>query len=140
MNMKYNSEILKQKLIDIFNSYPEISLVYLFGSYAINNTGPISDLDIAVLWSENEKTILLKTLELGNKIADKLNDENIQIVPLNNQALSFCFNVINTGICLYGKEETRIKFETSILNQYLDFKYFAEQYNKSFRQHILGKE
>ena len=136
--VKYTPEILNKKLKNIFNEYSTISLVYLFGSYATNNIGPMSDLDIAVLWSEKEKSILIKSCELGNKIANELNDENLQVVPLNDQALSFCFNVINTGICIYGREEMRVRYETSILNQYLDFKYFAQQYNECFRQRVLG--
>ncbi|MDI6641377.1 MAG: nucleotidyltransferase domain-containing protein [Elusimicrobiota bacterium] len=137
MDKVYTSEILKEKLVNIFKSYPLISLVYLFGSYATKNIGPMSDLDIAILWAEEEKSYLVKSCELGNKIADTLNDENIQVVPLNDQGLSFCFNVIYTGICIYGSEELRVKFETSILNQYLDFKYFAEMYNKSFEKRVL---
>ncbi|MFH2070729.1 MAG: nucleotidyltransferase domain-containing protein [Elusimicrobiota bacterium] len=135
----YNPEVLREKLTNVFNKYSNISLVYLFGSSVSGNVGPMSDLDIAVLYEENEKLSILNLCELGNKIADILGDENIQVVPLNEQSLSFSFNVINTGICIYGSEEKRVRFETSILNQYLDFKFFADQYNRMFKNQYSGK-
>jgi predicted nucleotidyltransferase len=135
----YSPEILKQKLGKVFKSFGGVSLVYLFGSQVTGKTGVMSDLDIGILWDEKEKAVMIKSCEIGNKIADILKDENIQVVPLNEQGLSFCFNVIKFGICIFGNESKRVRYETSILNQYLDFQYFASQYNQSFSGHILGK-
>ena len=135
----YTPEILKQKLGEIFKRFGGVSLVYLFGSQVTGKTGEMSDLDIGILWDEKEKAIMIKSCELGNKIADILKDENIQVVPLNEQGLSFCFNVIKFGVCIFGDESKRVKYETSILNQYLDFHYFANQYNQSFSRHISEK-
>jgi len=38
-----------ESLEDLFEDYPYIASAYLFGSYASGRTGPMSDVDIAVL-------------------------------------------------------------------------------------------
>jgi len=38
-----------EKLHAIFKEYPYIACAYLFGSFASGKTGPMSDMDIAIL-------------------------------------------------------------------------------------------
>ena len=38
-----------EKLRDLFEDYPYIASAYLFGTYASNKAGPMSDVDIAIL-------------------------------------------------------------------------------------------
>jgi len=135
---RYDSQFLRKKLSPLFTK-SRIILAYLFGSQAKGEIGPMSDIDIAVLWNKDEKEKLKKSLLLQSQIKERLQAENIEAGSLNDQALSFCYNVIKDGICIFGKEKDRVEYETSILNEYLDFSYLAEEYNRAFTE-AIGKE
>lgn len=45
--------------IKLFENYPEIKLVYLFGSQAEGKTGPMSDYDFAIYFDEKTKMNIL---------------------------------------------------------------------------------
>jgi len=130
---KYDLQVLREKLSPLFTKSGVI-LAYLFGSQAKGEIGPMSDIDIAVLWNKEEKEKLKKSLLLQSRIKERLRTEYIEVGSLNDQALSFCYNVIKDGICIFGKEKDRVEYETSILNEYLDFSYLAEEYNRAFTQ------
>jgi len=130
---KYDLQVLREKLSPLFTKSGVI-LAYLFGSQAKGEIGPMSDIDIAVLWNKEEKEKLKKSLLLQSRIKERLRTECIEVGSLNDQALSFCYNVIKDGICIFGKEKDRVEYETSILNEYLDFSYLAEEYNRAFTQ------
>ncbi|MDO9288280.1 MAG: nucleotidyltransferase domain-containing protein [Thermodesulfovibrionales bacterium] len=53
MSIIRNMNLDMEKLKDIFKDYPYIASAYLFGSYAKGRTGPMSDVDIAVLLKDN---------------------------------------------------------------------------------------
>lgn len=124
-------EFLRRILGPIF-AKSQVKLAYLFGSHAKGQVGPMSDLDIAILWEEKEPTPMLKSLLLQRQIKDCLGTEKIEVGPLNNQDMSFCFSVISEGECLYGDEKVRVEYEADLLNEYLDFQFFAEAYNRAF--------
>ena len=132
---KYDSQFLREKLCPFFTKSGVI-LAYLFGSQVKGEIGPMSDIDIAVLWNKDEKEKLKKSLFLQSQIKERLRAESIEVGSLNGQALSFCYHVIKDGICIFGKEKDRVEYETFILNEYLDFSYLAEQYNRAFTQAI----
>ena len=132
---RYDLQFLREKLSPLFTK-SGIILAYLFGSRAKGEIGPMSDIDIAVLWKEEEKDKLKKSLLLQSRMKERLRTEYIEVGSLNDQALSFCYNVIKDGICIFGKEKHRVEYETSVLNEYLDFSYLAEEYNRAFTQAI----
>jgi predicted nucleotidyltransferase len=126
---------LKKQLSEIFSRYG-VKLVYFFGSQYAGHPGPLSDLDLAVLWDVSEKTPMLQSLALQDEVAAKLNDSSVEIGPLNGQNTSFMYTVIAGGICIYGQEEDRVRYETRVLNEYLDFSYLADAYNRAFYQSV----
>jgi len=135
---RYDWQFLREKLSPLFTK-SRVILAYLFGSQAKGEIGPMSDIDIAVLWNKDEKEKLKKSLLLQSRIKERLRAECIEVGPLNDQALSFCYQVIKDGICIFGKEKDRVEYETFILNEYLDFSYLAEEYNRAFTE-AIGKE
>jgi predicted nucleotidyltransferase len=102
----------------------------LFGSQAVGHTGPLSDVDLAVLWSEDESSPMLASVKLQQSIRDRLQDERVEVGPLNTQGIGFCFQVIRDGICLYGTERERVRFETRVLNEYHDLSAWLELHEK----------
>lgn len=132
---RYDLQLVREKLSPFFTK-SRVILAYLFGSQVKGEIGPMSDIDIAVLWNKDEKEKLKKSLLLQSRIKERLRAEYIEVGSLNDQTLSFCYNVIKDGICIFGNEKDRVEYETSILNEYLDFSYLAEEYNRAFSQAI----
>lgn len=128
---KYSKETLRKKLYPVFRN-SGIKLAYLFGSQAKGKTGPLSDVDIALLWPHAKDSVMLSSIELQAKIRLLLKDENIELGALNNQAISFCYQVIKDGYCIFGREKDRAAYETRAVSEYLDFLYFANQYDRIF--------
>jgi predicted nucleotidyltransferase len=48
-------QLLVEKLQDLLKEFPEISLVYLFGSQVTGETGPMSDYDLAIVEDSQDR-------------------------------------------------------------------------------------
>ena len=102
------------------NNEPYIELAYLFGSHAADTEGPISDYDIAVLFSKTVPPE--KTYGMAHKLATLLMTERVDMVVLNRAPIELRYAVVATGIVIYEvNPAVRIEFEASTLSCYGDF-------------------
>lgn len=113
------------------SSYPLISAVYLFGSFAKERETSTSDIDFALLLEENEE--IEKKAFLAYEIEKRLGFiAPVEVIILNDQNLLFKFQVIKEGRIIYeAKRDLRVRFETCVLREYhrLEFHIkFFEQY------------
>ena len=124
------NEIQKEKLREVFQSCPQIKLVYLFGSQARGETGPLSDYDFAVYFDEKDpKKMFDIKLELMGQLSTILRTDGIDIAILNlSEMPEFKFNVIKEGELIYEEEPFRVIVEPRILNEYFDFKILLSRY------------
>lgn len=127
-----SKEKLKQ-LNEIFIKYPEIKLVYLFGSQATGKTGSMSDYDFAVYFDEQNK---IKMFDLKFKIQDEisrcLKTDKVDLVVLDaTESPELKYNVIKDGKLIYEQEPYRVVVEPQILNEYFDFQYWVNKCSKS---------
>jgi len=123
------------RLREIFKSYPEVRLVYVFGSQAVGNTGPLSDYDLAVFLDERAGTrhIFDVRFELQDRLSCALQTDKLDVVILNlTQGPEFQYDVIKNGQLIYEVEPYRLIVEPTILNTYFDFIY-------SLRKHDLTR-
>lgn len=112
-----------KKLLSIFENYPEVKLVYLFGSMANGKIGPISDYDFAVYLDEKDflKRFDIR-LELAGKISSKLKTDAIDLVIINDIAgPELKFNIIKDGKLILEKEPFKVLVEPRIMTEYIDF-------------------
>ncbi|MEK6577508.1 MAG: nucleotidyltransferase domain-containing protein [Nitrospirota bacterium] len=124
----------KEQLNDlesIFNDYPEIKLVYFFGSKAAGKAGPMSDYDFAVFMDEKEKK---KNFDIKFALIDKISrffkTDKVDIVILNlTESPELKYNIIKEGRLIYEKEPFRLIVEPKILNEYFDFRYLLLKYH-----------
>ncbi|HLE25017.1 MAG TPA: nucleotidyltransferase domain-containing protein [Thermodesulfobacteriota bacterium] len=119
-----------ERLKSVFHSYPQIKLVYLFGSQAKGDTGPLSDYDFAIYFDDKDpKKMFNIKLELLDQLSRILMADKIDIIILNLSKMpEFKFNVIKEGKLIYEEEPFRVMVEPKILNEYFDFKLLLSKY------------
>ncbi|MCG2686765.1 nucleotidyltransferase domain-containing protein [Candidatus Parcubacteria bacterium] len=124
-------KIFEKSFLSIFNSYPEIKLVYFFGSRAKNNYGPLSDYDFAIFLDEKDKKKMFKIkLEMLDKISRALKTDKVDIVILNIlNAPEMKYNIITKRKLIFEKEPFKILTEPKILMEYFDFRMNLSKYN-----------
>ncbi len=120
-----------ENLEEIFKLYPEIKLVYFFGSKANGKSGPLSDYDFAFYVEEkNKKKIFDLKLRLISEISRRLDTDKIDIVMLNlTESPEIKYNIIKEGKLIYNKEPYKVLIEPRILNEYFDFRSFLLRHN-----------
>jgi len=115
---------------EIFEKYPEIKLVYLFGSRAEGKASPLSDYDFAVYFDEKttkRRQFAIK-LELVVKIAEKLKNDNIDIVVLNNDLEPLLkYHIVKYGQIIFEKGFDRLILEPKIYSEFFDYQIFTNQ-------------
>ena len=110
-------------LKNLFQSYPQIKLVYLFGSQACETSGPLSDYDFAFYIDEKDKKKLFDLkLNLISKLSQLLKSDKIDVVILNMaESPELKYNIIKEGKLIFEREPYKILIEPQILNDYFDF-------------------
>jgi len=125
-------KIKQEKLNKVFREKGVI-LAYLFGSVAKNKTGPLSDIDIAVLFNEKVPTAQYfdQKLEVMGKISDLFKTDNIDVVVLNEAPPLLAHRILKEGRVLFSKsEKKRLEFELRAIMKYLDWKPYLEKYTR----------
>lgn len=107
----------------IFRKYPQVKLVYFFGSKATGKAGPLSDYDFAVLLDEEDAQKRFKIrIEILIKLSEVLKTDEVDLIVLNDaKSPELKFSIIKDGKIIYEKEPYKILLEPKILNEYFDF-------------------
>lgn len=117
----------------ILIDFPQISLVYLFGSQVTGQAGPDSDFDFAITTDHGQATLQTQA-SFTHAIVSTLNIERVDVVLLDQSPIELVYSVISDGRLLYARDlATRIEFEATILNKYMDYL----PYLNDFRKQIL---
>lgn len=119
------NKVLTQHLNDIFKSFPEIKLVYFFGSKAAGDDGVLSDYDFA-FYLDIDKKDWKKTYEIKVSLLDKisryLKTDKVDVVIINStQSPELKYNIIKNGKLIYEEEPFKVLIEPKILTEYFDF-------------------
>ncbi len=117
----------------------QVLFAYLYGSYAVDQAHPFSDLDIAIYvpgLSQREKLDLEMTLAL--EIDKKLKhgpESDVRI--MNSLPLAVAGKIVTEGILIYCRDdEARVDYETSTRSAYFDFLPFIYNYQKTYLEQI----
>jgi uncharacterized protein len=124
-------EKIEEKLTPIFESFPEVKLVYFFGSRVSGETGPLSDYDFALYFDAKDKKKMfdLKFL-IQDRIGRALKTDKIDIVILNlTESPEMKYQIIKEGRLIYDQEPFRVLLEPKILSEYFDFHYMLNKYD-----------
>lgn len=114
--------------------------IYLHGSQTRSPRGD-SDIDIALLlhgvpdWETTERV----REEALDRLAAVLDcpQGSLDIQFLNGAPPAFSFRVIRDRRLLWeGDHKSRVDFERDLLTEYLDFRYYEEQYDRTVRRRL----
>jgi len=123
----------------IFAEKP-VAVVYLFGSQARGDSGPLSDVDIAVLLTgqPTAEECAQQQLALLDKVTAYLRRDDVDVVILNRAPLLLQHRVIRDGTVLFCRDDLyRVRYEAQTIMAYLDFRYYQERYFDALKDRIL---
>ena len=128
-----------EKLNEIFKEN-QVTLAYLFGSAARGKMTPLSDIDIAVLFSDEVKKddYFDKILCLAHEIGKVLEIDRVDVINLGTVTSPLLkHNAVFGGKLIFG-EDTKLQFEleSGIMKEYEDTKYLREVQSYYSHKHI----
>lgn len=133
----------KMQIRDFNNSYIKDILekngclfTYLFGSQVTGDTGPISDIDIAVFLKEEldlgER--FKRRLDIQEDLAKFFKSESIDIVVLNDAYPLLEHRILRQGKLIFSVDnKKRLDYETKAIMRYLDW----QPHSQKFAEELL---
>ena len=123
---------IKHQILELVHeSYPDIELVYIFGSYAKKRARSNSDIDIAVQFkhSQNKSKIFRRFLEFISDVSLKLGTNQVDCVLLNiTDDPLLLMQIYKYGQVVYDKGDQRVRFAIKAQGFYNDYKYLQNFY------------
>ena len=119
--------LIKEALSGVFDRYRgRVLFAYVFGSAAVEETTPMSDLDIAVFLSEGTREFYSDTrLSLYADLCRVLKRNDVDLLVLNTAGnLILLDEIVRKGVLLYDDAvEVREVFEVRVIHEAIDFKH-----------------
>lgn len=121
----------------IFLQDEEIIAAYLYGSFLYSEN--YEDIDIGLLVRNKFKPNVMYEAHLAGKLEKIFKDtynvfKPIDVRILNRKPLRFLFSMLKNSNIIYSKNDReRVKFETKVIKEYLDFKPHHEMYDNMRR-------
>lgn len=137
MNPAFDKKSLKKEISQILGQKQGVLFAYLFGSRARNTQRSQSDVDVAVYLSDQVlKENKFYPEHLAKDIEKTINIP-VDVRCLNHQGLIFLHQVLKHGEILVNNDnKKRVQFESRVYDEYLDFKYYLDQYNSIRRKRL----
>jgi len=125
---------------EVLKEHKEILVAYLYGSTVKGYEEKRSDIDVGLLLKEDFTAEALYPARIAREIRERCDlDQEVDVRILNEGSHRFLREVIKHGeIILSTDERERVRFETSVVDRYLDFKPFYKQYDEKRRERLLG--
>ena len=134
-NINDIEEIFKPHIDNFIKEY-NISLIYIFGSFAKRTNRKNSDIDMAIL-IDGEVGVYTKLNILGS-LVDIFKREDIDLVILNNVNEVLRFQVIKHGKVIYMESlYTKVMFESKTMSEYMDKEHFRNTQAKYSHKKFL---
>lgn len=114
-------QTLQQRIAAIAATHPQVRLVYLFGSRAGGEIGPMSDIDLAAVLDREASLPHLRD-ELAQRFAEALDDKPVDLIILNQAPIELAYAVISEGRALYQRSLVeRVEYEADVMSRYGDY-------------------
>ena len=131
---------LKEGIKEVLKGHEEILVAYLYGSTVKGYEGKESDIDVGLLLKGEFEAEALYPVRIAREIKEKCGlDQEVDVRILNKRPYRFLHQVIREGEVILSKDEReRVRFETSVIDGYIDFRPFYEQYDEKRRERLLA--
>ena len=129
---------LTARLADVLAGYP-VEMAYLYGSVARGRPLPSSDIDIALVFTEQLPPYRRLTLELDIQAAleEAGGLTGLDVRSINHAPLTVQGQVVQGGLLLYERDRNRrVAFEALIRRKYFDYQPTAERMQRAFLDHV----
>ncbi len=111
--------------------------VYLFGSYGTPFQTPLSDVDLALVLSE-ETVSSAREIELTGLILEILQEDDLSVTILNRAPLALRYRVLAEGRCLLKLDEiAHADFVERTLTLYQDFAIEESSFFREYDRALL---
>ncbi|HWB70834.1 MAG TPA: DUF5615 family PIN-like protein [Egibacteraceae bacterium] len=98
---------------------PDVLVAYLFGSSARGSSGPLSDVDVALLLAATPHGI--RRLELIGAVAGGVGSERTDVLFLTDAPVSVAYRVLRDGRLLLSRDDrARVRHWVRTVDRYLD--------------------
>ena len=139
--MVYFPHRLEGSLKNFGQDHREVVALYLFGSEATGRTGPLSDLDLAVLLDESKVKPRRRLDAQLNLLAETMRASgrfDVDLVLLNEATPLLAYEVVRSGRLLFERDrQKRITFEANAVCRYLDLEPFYQVSRKYLKRQLL---
>ena len=109
------------KVITYLQQRADIVFAYLFGGLARGKALPLSDVDIAIYFSENVEPVS-KKMEVLSDLIDILRTDEIDLVILNTASLPLAMRILQKKKIIADKVPfVRHRYESLTMRSYFDF-------------------
>ena len=135
MNILVPEDLNVDKLVNIFESYPDIQAVYLYGSVIEGRTHAESDLDLAIM--PRTGSVRARKLDL---LADLVRHgfASADIVFLDTDDIVLKYEAVRPKCLIYAADDfDRGTTYSRIVRQYLDFLPYLEVQRAAYKRNIL---
>ncbi|GAB4542417.1 MAG: nucleotidyltransferase domain-containing protein [Anaerolineales bacterium] len=123
-------------LSNVFEKYPEIQAVYLFGSMASKTENAQSDIDLAIV-PQNSSLAQKKLDILADVTAKGFN--KIDLVFLDTNDIVLRFEAIRQNKVIYYKKDfDYASYYSLTIRQYFDFVPFLNMQREAYKKRILS--
>ena len=111
----------KPQLTCLFDA-SDVVLAYLFGSEAKGTANSESDIDIAVLLSDQipQSEYGQRVVDLNTELIGIFQRDAIDLVLLNNAPPLLAFQVVRHGVIIYDPDHRYVSFYIDTFNRYAD--------------------
>ncbi len=131
---------IKEKIREVLEGRNEITLAYLYGSSVRGHLRDDSDLDLGIVLNKGFDPDPLYTAQIARKIEMQTHfDRELDVRILNGMPPRFLRQVIDGELVFSRNESERVNFEMQVIDSYLDFKPFYEQYDRKRRERLLSE-
>jgi predicted nucleotidyltransferase len=136
MDRKLFVDDLREEVSEIC-AEEEVAAAYLFGSFARGDDDEMSDVDIGLVFNQDDYSIQ-DLLEIGKDLSKELvTDRDLDVRALNDKDVVFQKNAIADSILLYeGNKQRRIEFEKKVFKKYNDMRPHINHYNDKRSERI----
>lgn len=129
------------RVVERYSGDSRVVAVYLFGSFARGEEGPLSDIDLALLLNPRTARADLAPLALDYLIElnSLLGTDEVGFVLLNSAPLTLRHEVVRTGKVLVDNDpEARLDLEVRTEDLYMDFKPALDAYDDELLRQLTA--